>query len=255
MTIKQTLPKTVFFRGGKRAVILMHAYTGTPNDVRSLGRYLNNQGYTVLMPLFEGHGTTRPEDILEAGPSIWKKQLNDYLQEFQANGYNEVAVFGLSLGGLFAMSAVTDSTEQIIGGGEFCSPITPENETNIFPTFLYYAKTVMKKAGCGEAEINRRLMDIEKLLPKQLGEIKEFSSKVFNQLPYVTQPTLLVQAAKDKMINPNDVYEVEKQLKASPSVVKWYPESGHVITVGPEKKQLQEDVLSFINNLNWCQPN
>ena len=57
------------------------------------------------------------------------------------------------------------------------------------------------------------------------------------------------------MINPNDVYEVEKQLKASPSVVKWYPESGHVITVGPEKKQLQEDVLLFINNLNWCQPN
>lgn len=254
MEAKVVLPKTTYFKGGQRGVILMHAYTGSPNDVRQLGRYLNKAGYSVLLPMFSGHGTERPEDILQAGPKLWQENLRQSIEFMQKEGHQELAIFGLSLGGIFAMSAMEDYPEVIIGGGPLCSPIIAESKTNIIPSFLWYAKTAMKKASVAEAEITSRLPMIEKAVQSQIAEIKIFTSEVFYKMAEVEQPSLLVQAGKDLMIDPQSVYLTEAQLKKSPVEVKWYPESGHVITVGPEKLQLQEDILTFMNKLNWQAP-
>ena len=47
-----------------RAVILFHAYTGTPADVRMLAQFLHRHDYAVYVPVFSGHGTPDVEDIL-----------------------------------------------------------------------------------------------------------------------------------------------------------------------------------------------
>ena len=60
----KSLPKPLYGKHGKRAVLLLHAYSGSPNDVRMLCRFLEKSEYTVYAPLFEGHGTLDPEDIL-----------------------------------------------------------------------------------------------------------------------------------------------------------------------------------------------
>ena len=51
----KSLPKTLYGKHGKRAVLLLHAYSGSPNDVRMLCRFLEKSEYTVYAPLFEGH--------------------------------------------------------------------------------------------------------------------------------------------------------------------------------------------------------
>ena len=33
--------------------------------------------------------------------------------------------------------------------------------------------------------------------------------------------------------------------------IKWYEKSGHVITLGPEKEQLHEDIFEFLESLDW----
>ena len=40
------LPQEIYFKNGKRAVLLLHAYTGSPNDVRMLARQLEKENYT-----------------------------------------------------------------------------------------------------------------------------------------------------------------------------------------------------------------
>ncbi|WEG74086.1 alpha/beta hydrolase [Vagococcus intermedius] len=252
MKKKMLLPKTTYFEGGPRGIILLHAYTGSPNDVRSLGRYLNNEGYSVLLPLFSGHGTMRPEDILEEGPDSWLKDLEDSINWMKEQGFEQVAIMGLSMGGMFAMKGIISYPDYVIGGGPMCTPLNPGASTNIIPTFLDYAQFVMKKDGATESEIVRRLPSVKEKQIAQLSELNSFINEIFDNLPHVTQQILLVQAGKDQMMNPDDVYVVEEQLKQSESEVKWYPESGHVITVGPEKKQLQEDILVYLNNLKWC---
>lgn len=244
-------PGATFLAGGKRAVLLMHAYTGTPNDVRSLGRHLNQAGYTVLMPLFDGHGTENPEDILAKGPKDWLQSMTNYLQAFSHAGFKEVAVFGLSLGGIFAIRSLELFPDQVIGGGYFCSPVADTFETNIIPSFKFYSKSTMQKAGVSQSDIDRRLESIASVLDTQISEVGAFSKVTFEELEKVTQPTLLVQAGKDKMIDPDSVYDVADELINSQPKIKWYPESGHVVTIGPERKAFEKDVLLYLNKLKW----
>ena len=49
------LPKPFFFEEGKRAVLLLHGFTGNSSDVRQLGRFLQKKGYTSYAPQYEGH--------------------------------------------------------------------------------------------------------------------------------------------------------------------------------------------------------
>ena len=49
------LPQPFFFEEGKRAVLLLHGFTGNSSDVRQLGRCLQKKGYTSYAPQYEGH--------------------------------------------------------------------------------------------------------------------------------------------------------------------------------------------------------
>jgi len=68
---KINLPKPLFSEKGKRAVLLLHAYSGSSNDVRMLSRRLEKENYTVYSPNFSGHGTLVPEDILDQTTEQW----------------------------------------------------------------------------------------------------------------------------------------------------------------------------------------
>ena len=47
------LPQPFFFQEGKRAVLLLHGFTGNSSDVRQLGRFYK-KGYTSYAPQYEG---------------------------------------------------------------------------------------------------------------------------------------------------------------------------------------------------------
>ena len=65
-----TKPKPFFFEAGKRAVLLLHGFTGNSSDVRMLGRFLEKNGYTSLAPHYKGHGVP-PEELIKTGPTDW----------------------------------------------------------------------------------------------------------------------------------------------------------------------------------------
>lgn len=245
------LPETFYFKSGKKAVILLHAYTGSPNDMRMLARALENHGYTVYAPMFSGHGTLNPEDILAAGPDVWWQDTLQALAFMKSEGHEQVAIFGLSMGGIFTMEAITHNPEFILAGGTICSPVVPEKEHQILPNFLKYVKTVLTYAKVSEAEIIEKLSEIKPKISQQLSEIELFSAKVSNELAQIEQPVFLAQAGKDDMIDPQSVYLTAARLTNTTGQIYWYPESGHVMTVGRDHQQLEQDVLTFLNTLSW----
>lgn len=49
------MPKPFFFENdGPKAIVLLHAYASSSNDVRMLGRHLQGEGYTVLAQCLRG---------------------------------------------------------------------------------------------------------------------------------------------------------------------------------------------------------
>lgn len=243
------LPESLFFEKGPRAVLLLHAYTGSFNDVRMLARFLEKNQYTVYAPLFSGHGTKNPEDILQQTPEQWWQDAQLALAFLKEKGYKEIAVFGLSMGGIYAASILTLADEAIIGGGTFCSPLV-KRENTVHQNFMIYAKQVLKDAWDVTKEQEIADDSIE-----QLRKIEAFADTVYQKLPMIMQPFFLAQAGKDALINPQVAFDAAQQLQQTRLTLQWYPESGHVITVGVNRKELEKDVLHFIEELSWNEEN
>jgi carboxylesterase len=64
-------------------------------------------------------------------------------------------------------------------------------------------------------------------------------------------PTFIVQARHDKMINTESANIIYNEIESVEKELKWYEESGHVITLDKEREQLHEDVYAFLEKLDW----
>lgn len=246
---KMVLPKPFFFENGPRAVLLLHAYTGSSADMRMLGRALEKENYTVYAPHFTGHGTLNPEDILAATPLDWWEDTKKALAFLREKGYQEIAVMGLSLGGIFATKALEE--ERVLGGGTLCSPIFMGDYTNVLKSFLNYVKTVKKIAGDSADEINVKLPTIQKEVEQQLQEIQAFTRSIQQKLSTITEAFFIAQAGKDELIDANAAYQLKEALTNAAVTFHWYENSSHVITVGKTHHELEKDVLAFLNQLSW----
>ncbi|MGB6178543.1 alpha/beta hydrolase [Carnobacterium sp.] len=247
--VKQTLPQPFFFEKGPKAVLLMHAYTGSPNDVRMMGRALEKENYTVYAPLFKGHGTVEPEDILAATPEDWIQDAKEALDFLADKGYKQVAVFGLSLGGVIATNIMT--TESILASGSFSSPTINDEKSNLRPSFLRYVRRIKKLAGQTPESIESRMVTVEKNLDQQLAAISKMVSTMQPAYKEITKPVFIAQSGQDELINPQIAIKFKDELIHAKVDFKWYENSTHVITVGVDRRELEEDVLHFLSDLNW----
>ena len=79
-------PQPFEYEGTDTGVVLLHAYTGSPNDMNFMARALQRAGYGVYVPLFSGHGTVEPLDILTKGnPDIWWAESSAAVAHMTAN--------------------------------------------------------------------------------------------------------------------------------------------------------------------------
>lgn len=240
-----------FFESGKRAVLLLHAYTGTPNDVRMTARFLEANHYTVLTPLFKGHGTMQPEDILTVAPSMWTVDVENSIAFLKEKGYQEIAIFGLSMGGVFAMNQLCQADTSIIGGGSFCSPITAHSDHQILPNFMKYCERLFQKQQLTPEKIADRIDELTPQIAQQLEQIEQISREVYETLPSIQRKVFLAQAGQDELITASDVYRTAANLKQAELALHYYPEATHVITIGKERKKLEKHLLAFLDDLPW----
>lgn len=244
------LPRPFFFESGEKAVLLLHAYTGSANDMRLLGRELERNGYTVYAPNFTGHATERFEDILDLGsPEVWFADVMRAKEELLKRGYKNVAVFGLSMGGIMAARAL--ETEAFIGGGSFNSPIFKMGESNVPKMFMYYARMFKKKMDTPNEVIERELDAMKPKLANQLRNMDDFTDIIQNDLDKITVPYYIAQSGKDEMIDSDCGGILAEHLRNTNVDYNWFPEATHVITIGKDRKEFELTVLDFLSRLNW----
>lgn len=243
------LPKPFFFEGGSNAIILLHAYASNSNDVRMLGRYLQRQGYTVLGPMFTGHGTGDPADILTKGsPDAWWHDTQRAIQFLRYKQYENIGIFGLSLGGVFAMRAL-EVDPSLLGGGSFSSPIFTSEKNNLLPEFVKLAKATYKYMKVDDETQQQQLQWLTAHLPAQLVQINQFAGVVAQELERVQQATFVAQGGQDELIDSQKVYELQDALINSQVSFHYYEDAGHVITVNSAHHQLEQDLTAYLKQL------
>ncbi len=86
----------------KSAVLLLHGFTGSPCELAPLAEALAARGYAVRAPLLPGHGGV-PEAMLWVGWRDWVAAAEKALGALEAQGFERIAVGGLSMGALLAL--------------------------------------------------------------------------------------------------------------------------------------------------------
>lgn len=241
-------PKPFFFKAGPRAVLLLHGFTGNSADVRMLGRFLEKKGYTSIAPHYEGHGV-EPEKLVPTGPEDWWQDVESAFNQLKDEGYEEIAVAGLSLGGVFTLKL--GYTYPVKGLVTMCAPMSMKTTDLMYEGVLKYAREYKKYEGKDEAVIEEEMKKFQETPMESLQDLRELIQEVRGQVDHIYAPLFVAQGRLDDVIDTNSANVIYEQAESIDKHIKWYEESGHVITLEKEKEQLYEDILEFLESLDW----
>lgn len=246
--MNKALSQPFFFQAGSRAVLLLHGFTGSSADVRMLGRFLEKKGYTTLAPHYKGHGV-EPEELITTSPADWWLDVQHAYQQLKDAGYQEIAVAGLSLGGVMALNIAANYP--VKGIVTMCAPMTMRTTDVMFEGVLKYARDYKKFEGKEPAQIEAEVTQIaEKGMPS-LSQLRDFIAQTRKEVDMIYAPIFVAQATQDEVIDTESATIIYNEIESLEKQIKWYENSKHVITLDQEKDQLHEDIYRFLESLNW----
>lgn len=241
-------PKPFTFEAGERAVLLLHGFTGNTADVRMLGRYLQERGYTCHAPQYKGHGVP-PEELVHTGPDDWWKDVMDGYNYLKEKGHEKIAVAGLSLGGVFSLKL--GYTVPVKGIIPMCAPMYIKSEETMYEGVVAYAKKYKQFEGKSDEEVKEEIEQFKKTPMNTLKALQELIAEVRQNVDMIYTPTFVVQARHDEMINTDSANIIYNEVESDHKKIKWYEDSTHVITLDKERDQLHEDIYQFLESLDW----
>jgi len=248
--LKIKKPEPFTFQAGPRAVLLLHGFTGHSADVRMLGRFLEKKGYTSHAPIYRGHGVA-PEKLIETTPDQWWEDVQNAYDHLLQLGYEEIAVAGLSMGGVLGLKLA--NCKKVKAVIPMCSPMYFDNNTQLTKGFQFFAKQYKQFEKKDEQVIKEEVEALMNNSTEMFEKIGSFIKEVSKEVDMIYTPTMVVQARKDETINPESANYIYNHIATDEKELKWYEESGHVITMDKEKDQLHEDIYTFLESLKWEQ--
>ncbi len=250
-------PKPFFYEADKKAVLLLHGLTGTPQDLKKIASTLKDQGYSCYAPIYSGHGLGA-EALLKTTPAQWWHDALDALKFLEDKGYPEVAVIGHSMGGIFTLKIAEhfqkicfQSQAQLKGIVTLCSPVQQRNPdeliNRVFAYGMQYKKLQRKDAKQIEYEVSRlKLQDTSALL-----QISRMSAEAGHDLNDIKVPTFVIQGSLDAESYKRSARLIFAGTDTRRKYIKFYENSGHLIMYDNEKDQLSQDIARFLNSLDW----
>jgi carboxylesterase len=233
---------------GRRGVLLLHGFAGTPPELRRLGEHLAAHGYRCRGPVLAGHGTT-PEDLLVTDRGDWIRSAQAEL-DLLAEECDEVMVVGQSMGGAIALHlAATDL--RVAAVATLAAPIWL---SGLLVRLVPALRHVVRWHVAGDDVDLYEPAAIEELYSygrRPMRSIQQFLAliaEVRDRLAEVRAPVLVMHGGRDRTIHPDNAREIEKRLVCSAEVERLvFPRSGHGMSVDVDREQINDAVLRWFD--------
>jgi carboxylesterase len=243
--IDNPLAREFLLEGGRRGVLLIHGFTGTPAQLRPLGEALNREGYTVLGVLLPGHGTTI-EDMETRTWSDWLHAVRDAFNTL-ARKCDDISVAGLSMGGILALIMAEEMPVKACVS--ISSPLRLKNKAAYFSAFAWPFMRYQgwpkdpNEAGRPCKKENDYHIGYSATPVRKVPDLLRLVRMAERGLDKITCPLLIVQPVKD-----DTVRQESPQLICAGAVHAPWKEilrlenSKHVCTVEPEFDKLYDAI-------------
>src|SRR5699024_2673377 len=148
----------------------------------------------------KGHGVP-PEELVHTGPKDWWKDVLDAYEFLKQKGYEEIAVAGLSLGGVFSLKL--GSILPVKGIITMCSPAYTKDEKVMYEGVLAYARKYKEREGKSSEQIDEEMSQFQPM--DTLKELYQEIEGIIENIDMVQAPLFAIQSRKDSMIDPDSV--------------------------------------------------
>lgn len=241
-------PNPIFLSGNQTGVLLIHGFTGAPAEMRLLGEYFHQRGFTVHAPLLPGHGTTAADLNQRRWPE-WTEAATSALRLLQER-CRQVFVGGLSLGSLLTLYLAANEPD--LSGIIVYSPAMgiPDWRSRFLGVAKHVIKTQAKEPDFfTDPAAAGRLWCYDEYPLAAAHEVQKLMRLVRKLLPRVVCPTFIVHSTLDTAVIPQSAAIVYEGISASDKEILTLHNSGHALTVDGEWESIAAKSCEFVQRL------
>jgi len=239
-----------YFKGTNgKGVILVHGWSSTAYEVRRLGEFLNEKGYTVYGPMLRGHGT-QPEDLENVKWEEWLSDLEGTYEKLEKE-VSQIYVGGTSIGSCLAL-LLAQKKKNIAGLVLMAAPfkIRFEKLLVLFAKLTVNIKPFNQKVyppTFGASTTITRLISYQKYSVRSALETFELVEEARKNLEQITQPCLLIQSGSDHIVTKKSLEEIYNRISSGIKRKKYVKKAYHTFISDIKNEYVFEDILSFLN--------
>ncbi|KGR90634.1 esterase [Ureibacillus massiliensis 4400831 = CIP 108448 = CCUG 49529] len=241
-------PKPFTIESGNRAVLLLHGFTGNTNDVKRLGRYLSERNYTVHAPLYKGHGGD-PETLIKTDPIEWWNSVLEGYDELKQRGYDEIAVAGVSLGGIFSLRLGEERPTKAIVA--MSAPALAKSVDSLQSRIIDYTIKYKKLSGTYDEQNDNPDKVAQYVQMPSLEYLQGIINDTSSKLDTIQTPVHILRGLRDDEYYCESADLIYNSVKSRIKSVKSFINSGHILTLDQEKEYVFEEVYRFFESLKW----
>ncbi|MFH1366604.1 MAG: alpha/beta fold hydrolase [Patescibacteria group bacterium] len=252
------ITKPFHFEGNEVGIILVHGFTGSPHDLRPLGEYLADKGFTVAGVRLSGHGVHH-EVLKKTNRFDWYYSLKMVADDLRKK-VKKIYIVGFSMGGNLSL-LFTKLEGGVSGLVLINTPIFTKPGRLIFwfiPLIKNFKKFTTKKWAknmdnyfekMDQGTYLRIPLDSAWQYYKLVQETKEI-------LPEIEIPVYIIQSTKDKVINFQSADYLFRRIKSQDKKIEYVETDEHKIIANfPGQESIFNKVNIYIKEkAGWIQP-
>lgn len=255
------------FEGDRRGVLLVHGLTGTPAEMRLLGKRLHREGFTVHGVQLAGHCGDEG-DLLDTGWRDWYASVEQAAERLHAE-VDHLFVAGLSMGALLALLLAAERPELVDGVGVLGATFRYDGWNMPRIARLSFMLPLVKSLGLARKrvfmeeppyglrderirnQVSSAMLGGDSTLAglpgnpwHSLADLHLLSARVRRRLERVHAPCLVAHAAQDDVADVRNAYLVASQVRAPVELLLLH-NSYHMITLDRERRLLADRLAGF----------
>ncbi len=242
----------LFGEDSKKAILLIHGFTGVGFEMWPLALELAEMGFKVKVPVLPGHGTNW-KDLATKTHDDWIQAVNQELDDLKEQGHEEIHVGGLSMGGALTLylSATRDDVKTAF---TLAAPVVIKNwKAKFLPLYKIFKKTIKNDV---EVMLDTKIRNTHymKIYLERYGvialksyeEVFTLIRKTRELLPRIKIPLLIIQGKKDSVVHPVNAQLIYNGVSSKDKAIVWLNKSNHVIPWDVEANKAINAIKDFL---------
>lgn len=237
----------------KSACLLIHGFTGTPKEMRWMGEFLNQRGYTCLGIRLAGHATD-PEDMIRSNWTDWTVSVEDGYQLLRGVTDN-IFLVGLSMGGI--LSLLMSTRLSVRGVVTMSTPYKLPDDPRLrhvdwIAKMIPYMPKSDEEPGASwfDKDAWKDHISYPQNPVRSIGQLNRLLAEMRLALAQVRVPTLLIHSKDDAYVLPDNMELIYADLVNATDKTKLYiTGSGHVLPRDAARQRAFQSALEFIERI------